>query len=367
MNAEDKASKMTNIIHLNVPFQRQSEPERHAALIATFAQHRRFGDDVFWLKENAELLNILECTGARFDEAILAPHQGVYDRIERQLRFFPQYYRFLLSICLDLEDLGMPGTKGEQLARWVADEGLPEAEISDLQRREAVRLLRRRGIGDETGDTALDERLHRFMNRPETFALPNKKAAYELTHIVFYLSEYGRRDPHLDPRAIRSLEYAGLLAYLDQNADLLAEICVALRYAGQVPSAIWETWLEHEVANFAIDPDAQPVLNDNYHDFFVCNWLLALNGAGGFTRPVTEGPTAFRRRRMAAGPLRDMSEAMFRMEEARCRDWHVMRPKLEQALCEADHDILAEAQQSSDRFDEFFACFARAPLLDLAS
>ena len=63
---------------LKAPSQRQSQATRHAALIASFAQYRRFGDDVFWLKENAELLNILECTGAAPDEAALAPHRGFY-------------------------------------------------------------------------------------------------------------------------------------------------------------------------------------------------------------------------------------------------------------------------------------------------
>lgn len=115
---------MSNVIRLNVPSQRQSKRDRHAALIASFAQHRRFGDDVFWLKENAELLNILECTGTALDADTLAPHEGFYKQVEKRLGFFPQYYRFLLSICLDLEDLGMEGTKGAALAEWVHAQGL---------------------------------------------------------------------------------------------------------------------------------------------------------------------------------------------------------------------------------------------------
>ena len=54
---------MTNIISLNVPPRRLRLAERTPALIRCFAEHRRIMDDVFWLKENAELLNILECTG----------------------------------------------------------------------------------------------------------------------------------------------------------------------------------------------------------------------------------------------------------------------------------------------------------------
>ena len=82
---------MSNVIQLNAPSQRQSAADRSAALISSFAHHRRFGDDVFWLKENAELLNILECTGAELNSASLEPHQGFYDQVEKRLGFFPQY------------------------------------------------------------------------------------------------------------------------------------------------------------------------------------------------------------------------------------------------------------------------------------
>ena len=100
---------------------------------------------MFWLKENAELLNILECTGADVATEALAPLQGFYDGAARHISFFRQYYRFILSICLDLEDLGLPGETGAQLAAWIHREGLAQAELSDLQRAEARRLLARRG------------------------------------------------------------------------------------------------------------------------------------------------------------------------------------------------------------------------------
>lgn len=350
---------MSNVIHLNVPSQRQGREARRAALISSFAQHRRFGDDVFWLKENAELLNILDATGAGLDDQALAPHQGFYAQAEKRLGFFPQYYRFILSICLDLEDLGLPGTKAEKLCRWAAREGLAEAELSDLQRAEARRLMARRGVDPLPDDAGLEARLRRFIARPDTFAMPNKKAAYELTHIVFYLSEYGRRDPGLSAAAITSLEFAGILAYLDQNADLLAEICVALRYCGVAPSRIWEDWLERETHRFSVETGPQADAADDYHEYFVCNWLMAVSGRDTFVKPAEFDRMAFRRAPPFAGPLREMSECMFRMEEARCDDWSVMRPHVEDALTEIGHDILTEAEASSDKFAEFFAGFAR--------
>lgn len=356
---------MTNVIHLNAPVQRLEPKLRNANLVAGFARHRRFGDDVFWLKENAELLNILECTGLPLAGDALAPHQGFYDQIEKRLGFFPQYYRFLLSICLDLEDLGMTGTKGEALCQWIAHEGLAQAELSDLQRAEARRLLARRGV-DSGSDDGLTERLHAFVNRSETFALPNKKAAYELTHILFYLSEYGRRDPQVSEQAITSLEYAGLLAYLDQNADLLAEVCVALRYAGATPSPIWEGWIEREVARFAVQTEDHADPQDDYHDYFVCNWLLALSGREAFKHTAGDVRMSFHRATHWPGPLRDISECLFQLEDNRSDDWQMMRLRVERSLSEIGHDILAEAEESTDKFDSFFNAFARTGLRGVA-
>ncbi len=356
---------MSNVIHLNVPSQQQNQQSRLGALLDVFGQHRRRGDDVFWLKENAELLNILESTGAHLEEKALASHERFYETVEKRIGFFPQYYRFLLSICLDLEALGLPGNKGEALVHWAAREGLADAELSDLQRAEARRLMARRGVDPMPEDVGLSDRLHAFIDRSDTFAMPNKKAAYELTHIVFYLSAYGRRDPGLSEAALTSLEFAGILAYLDQNADLLAEICVALRYAGRAPSPIWESWLEREAHRFhvACSPQSDVArLSDNYHEWFMCNWLMLHSGRAGFVKPIEHATMSFHRGAWIDGPLRRMSECMFDMADARCDDWHEMRPAIECTLSETGHDILCEAMQSTNKFEEFFAGFARTRL-----
>jgi hypothetical protein len=353
---------MSNVVQLNATSFRQSQEDRITALLRSFAQSRRFGDDVFWLKENAELLNILECTGARLDQTGFEPHQGFYAQVEKRMGFFPQYYRFLLSICLDLEDLGMPGNKGEALVHWVAFEGMAEAELSDLQRFEARRLMLRRDVDPLPHDTGLEDRVRRFINRSSTFAMPNKKAAYELTHAVFYLSEYGRRDPELSSDAMTSLEFAGLLAYLDQNADLLAEICVAMRYGGATPSVIWEEWLVRETHMFTIETGPHVSAQDDYHDYFVCNWLMSVSGRDAFVKKTAPERMAFRKAPPCAGPLREMSECMFRMDDQRSSDWSAMRSVVEGALTEIGYEILSEAERSSDKFEAFFHGFARTGL-----
>ncbi len=351
---------MTTIVQLNVPFRQHSKAARQAALLKTFAQTRRTREDVFWLKENAEMLNILECTGAVLAPNALDAYQGFYDEIEQRMEFFPQYYRFLLSLCLDLEDLGMPGGKGAALTDWVARQGLADAELSDLQRAEARRLCARRGIEPLAGDTGLDDRLRSFAARSQTFTMPNKKAAYELTHIVFYLSEYGRVDPMLDADAIRSLMFAGTLAFLDFNADLLAEICLALRFSGAEAPEVWEIWLTQQIRTFALEEGDG--LQDDYHEYLMLNWFMTRAGQGGFGDHVPEGRVTFARTRPGSAPLRELSHCIYSMGDARSADWEVMRSEVAAHISDEAQAALVAAEASTDQFGAFFEGFARVGL-----
>ncbi|MCV3272350.1 DUF6902 family protein [Roseobacter sinensis] len=349
---------MSNVVSLGLP-RRPSLAERQAVLLGNFARNRRKLDDVFWLKENAEVLNVLASSGAMLPDDALEPYRRIYDGLEERLRFFPQYYRFLLSICLDLEDLGIGKSKGAALCRWAVKAGLVEAELSDLQRAEAQRLLNRRGAGIE--DKPLRARLRSFMDRSETFALPNKKAAYELTHIVFYLSDYGLNDPQIGEDAIVSLEFAGLLAYLDQDVDLLAETCVAMRFAGRRTSPIWEDWIAAQMGGFTLSARASGQA-DAYHEYLVTSWWALFADRPSF--PGTPQAAGLHIARNAAGrsPLRAMSECMFHLGPARSSDWGRMRQAMSDAIGAEGEDILTGAEQSSERFDAFFEGFSRADM-----
>ncbi len=349
---------MSNVIPLIRP-ERSTPDLRQARLVAGFADQRRLPDDVFWLKENAEMLGILASMEIELAPDALAPFAQFYEQIEERLRFFPQYYRFLLSICLDLEDLGMKGDKSSALCHWVTHQGLVEAELSDLQRTEARRLMARRGADDQ-GENGLDGRLHRFINRSDTFVMPNKKAAYELTHIVFYLSEYGKCDPAVSQDAILSLEFAGLLAYLDQNMDLLAEICTSLRFAGRTPSPIWDQAVQAAHAGCVVLADADAGMNDPYHEYLVTGWAVHVAGADAFAAQVPQGALRFARPHIPAGALRTISERMFEMGATRSGDWHRMRGQVMPYLGQEGHGILESAEQSSAHFEAFFEGFARA-------
>lgn len=351
---------MSNIVALNAPPRRQRLSERTDGLLAVFARHRRMKEDVFWLKENAELLNILECSGQSVSSQSLEPHAAFYDTLAERLRFFPQYYRFLLSIGLDLEDLGMSGEVMERACEWVTSSGLPEAELSDLQRAEARRLLDRRGVKSQAADLGLDDRLRAFVGRPATFALPNKKAAYELTHIVFYLSEYGRRDPQLDKAALRSLEYAGILAYLDQNLDLLAEICVAMRQAGQVPHHSWEEAIRHCLQGFQVSVCETDTVSDDYHEYLVSTWSMLMMGRDYSGMAVPHQRCLFHRPQGREGALRAISVALMSLATPRRPEWARMRGTVTDMLSADAMDILETAERSSPQFEAFFEGFARA-------
>ncbi|WP_187431681.1 hypothetical protein ROLI_018960 [Roseobacter fucihabitans] len=346
---------MSNVISLGLPH-RPNLAQRQALLMHNFAHNRRGKEDVFWLKENAEILNMLATSGALLGTEALAPYRDIYDSLEEKLKFFPQYYRFLMSICLDLEDLGMGSGKGTALCDWAVRSGLAEAELSDLQRAEALRLVARRGFKGD--DPALTERLHRFMNRPQTFVLPNKKAAYELTHIVFYLSDYGVVNPQLSPAAITSLEFVGLLAYLDQDLDLLAEVCVALRFAGHLPSAIWEDWVGAEMSGFILQSQGSGQ-GDVYHTYLVTSWWAEFAERPSFPGVPAQNGLHITRHASRQGPLRAMSEYMFNLGTARRGDWEVMRQEMSDIVGQDGLDILCGAEQSCERFGEFFEGFAR--------
>ena len=247
----------------------------------------------------------------------------------------------------------------DRLCAWVADQGLIEAELSDLQRAEARRLLARRGVMPQTADAGLDDRLRAFINRPATFALPNKKAAYELTHIVFYLSEYGRRDPCLDAGAMTSLHYAGILAHLDQNMDLLAEVCVALRQAGQVPAPLWEQAVRLNLAEFSVVETRDASLSDAYHEYLVSCWAVAAMGQDDSGAPVPPGRCVFVRPPGRGGALRAMSAALLDMAQTRSGDWGATQGAL-MAMLEPDaRTVLTATADAAPQFDAFFECFAR--------
>ena len=349
---------MSNVIALNAPSRMTPLNQRISNLVECFAFHRRKGDDVYWMKENAELLNVLETTGAQPSEAALAPLAGFYENLEERMEFFPQYYRFFISMACDMEDLGFDGNKAERLAQWADARMLPHGELSDLQRLEARRLMSRRNVDPFPNDPGLEDRVRAFCRSTEFFAIPNKKAAYELTHAVFYLSEYGRKDPNLDQQTIDSLLNVGILAMLEQNNDLVAEVCISLRYAGQTPPAYWENWLRRDRRGYVVEHDDY-FAGDDYHSYFMAFWLEATAGNPIFNDKYCEGPMSFYRQTPGCVPLRDLSKVLLGLEDGRTSDWEKLQPLVEKTLAKNSLAVLNTVQESTSRFEAFFESFAR--------
>lgn len=351
---------MTNVVAFKSPTD-PAPRDWHASIIQNFACHRKDAGDVYWLKENAELLSILNAiqgTSHGVPHDALAPYRNFYDHALEKLRFFPQYYRFLISITLDLENLGVTGTIGRQLAEVAWHAQLPRAEISDLQRAEAGLLLARRGVGDQ--DDALWERLWSFAGHSATFAVPNKKVAYELTHIIFYATRYGKVPVQVDVQTRQSLEYAGIIAFLECDADVLAEVCLALRYCGCLPSQIWENWLCATQGGYHFVQEYAGGHSDAYHPYLVTHWWAH---AAGREVPQAAVPTGvFRIENQATGysPLRALSKCLYEMGDQRSGDWPAMRARVYDAMSAPQIKHLALAEASSSQFDAFFDIFARA-------
>lgn len=351
---------MSNVVALPICRRAAGPSHRVAALAGCFATGRRGPEDVLWLKENAELLNVLDTAGLPEGRAAVSAYAPFHASLPERFTFFPQYYRFLLSICLDLEDLGLESDTGAMLAARAASDDLPAAELSDLQRGEARRLLERRAVPLPHADPGLDDRLRAFTARSATFALPNKKAAYELTHIVFYLSDYGRRDPHLPQEALTSLQYAGVLAWIDGNADLLAEVAIALRFARAKVPAIWERWLDQQRRGATVLEDGQGAVHDDYHAWMMLSWHAMLTGRPCFDGVLDVGRMTFHTAPHTGTVLRDLSQVLYRMGGNRRGTWDGMRQTLRQKLAPASWEWLCAAEAATPEFHTFFEIFVRA-------
>lgn len=327
-------------------------------LLEAFSLHRRRTGDPFWLKENAEVLGILAATGAQVPAAVLAVYRPFLDEAADMLAFHPQYYRLILNVVVNLEALGMPTGLATRMAEWIITADWPASEVNDLQRAEVRHLLARAGHKVEM--PGLTERLLSFASRPQTFALPNPRAAYDLVHAVFYLGDYGRTSLQLPSQVLESLHMLGCLAHLDQNADLLAEVCVALRHAGQDLPALWADYLAAEAGKFRIDSRPCPDSSDAYHNYLVSQWLIGTMGNAAFTEIHGSGPMSFRLPVLPVSPLREWSQALRALGPARSDDWEAMR-KVCATRVSAHALVVADSGAAgSPEFAAFFGAFARA-------
>lgn len=362
---------MSNVVSL-----RRAEPigfiRAQNDLVDLFANRRRKRRDAFWLKENAELLQILAATQGYcpqhqaeggFVPDLSAYADFVHNMVD-ELRFFPQYYRFYLSMALDLSALGLPGVPVVEVARIILDQRLAVGELSDSHRGEARLLLSRAGFagamteGDE--DAALTARLTAFAEEPALFCLPNRQLAYALTHTVFHASDYGRKSLTRSAGRRLALMHAGIIAWLEDNLDLLAEVSIALDQSAETVPAIWRDVIAEAASRMTGDtgPVAGP-FDDDYHEYLVVNWAVAANGAAPFATQMPQEARFFHRPKAATSALREMSLSLLDMGPGRTGDWARMRWRLWPKLS-ATARAQIEAIETLPEFEGFFHGFARA-------
>ncbi|MEM7377715.1 MAG: hypothetical protein AAF460_09440 [Pseudomonadota bacterium] len=336
--------------------------ESVAACLHCVASRRRSVEDVHWLKENAELLRVLCATRTPVEAAALDGYAAVYAELPSRLQFFPQYYRFILSICRDLEQLGLPGRVAAQLQRYVTHRQFIEGELSDLQRLEALWLLDAVDA-NRAPQRALLDRLRQFGSNAAFFAVPNRKAAFELTHLVFYLSRYGQHTEAWFADLVPGLLNVGMVALLDRDHDLLAEAVVALRFCGVQAPIYWQQVINSAQAGLT----AQPVLEgglarDRYHEVITLGWALSLDAGHLVLPPVGDSDVFFSRVQRAdpPSPLRELSVALWRSGDRRSPSWEACVADADFALSDDTRAAVHTVRASCAAFPAFFEHFARA-------
>lgn len=196
-------------------------------------------------------------------------------RILNLVRAYPHLYRLFLAIGHDLEILTGSMDSLDDAFRFVVQADLHTKEISDLGQLEATHLLSSRGYAAGF-PPAFYERCRRYLD-PSRYEYIDRTAAYLFTHVVFYLTDFGRRslDNELE-NALLSCNNIGAYAYINDDLDLLSEVCLCLHFLQAAIPETWVTYIQSQQAHFSMgtgtaqtDPD-----NMDYHRFIVSNWAL---------------------------------------------------------------------------------------------
>lgn len=194
-----------------------------------------------------------------------------YHAFASLLARFPQYYRIILPMLVFIR-----GDESNKLIEIVLRAGVHLAEFSDIRKLDAENLLQTIRPGWAFPDRSLHERTIAASANPHPYLYPNRDLGYHLTHAVFYLTSFGARQlPAGDAHNIHAnLLTVGALAYLDDDTDLLAEVCVCCFYLGRAAPACWLDLVQESLRAFAfLDASAA---GDDYHEYLCACWALTL-------------------------------------------------------------------------------------------
>lgn len=289
-------------------------------MVVSFSRRRHDSLNFPYLKENGELLMIVNTSGYKIDEISLESYRIFYERAKKFCEFFPQYYRFILGITMELEDLGMRGSVGEELCDLAVSQKYFQFETSDLRRMEILNLLRRRNYDSKLRETyggqGLEDRVFEFMCNPKCFVKFNRPFFYEMTHYIFYLTQFGKKLVNLPSSIFEGLDNIGNLALLDNDIDLLSEICLCFHFCKRKPPLFWEQYIQAATDNFAISFEEEEYpdplkLTDDYHNYLTINWLQAYTGKPAFTHKFTGSTPYFYKPQRGRSALSEISSALY--------------------------------------------------------
>ncbi len=269
--------------------------------VKAFAVTRHEGLSFSFLKENGELLSIALSCGLSVNDQTLELYCELYEKIDKLCALYRPFFRFFLAIALDLEDLGMPGNKGEKLIDYVHKSDLYAYDTSDTRRLEIINLLNRKDRQPQfKTDTyeALINRVTGFLQQPEKFINFNRPLFYEYTHLVFFATDYGNKQIEHDDRLFKSLNQIGMLAYLDNDTDLLAEVCLCFIFLGRPAPLIWVEECANGLRTIDLSFKPQSTLSsappaDDYHIYFVMSWLKGVLDKEVFQEKYSSGIPIF--------------------------------------------------------------------------
>jgi len=286
--------------------------------VKPFALSRHKGLSFPYLKENGELLSIAANSGLIFEPRALELYKVFYDTSFEILSLYPQFFRFIFAMTLDLEALGMVGDKSAEISDYIISNDLISFETSDVRRLEILHLLDRGGdmptIVNGDSPEALKQRIHSFISHSDLFTKFNRPL----------FTDYGKKKYQTTSEIIQSLLNVGLLALLDSDADLLSEICLCLKFLDQELPNLWidycESTLEHMTIEYAGSNTTGEQTPDDYHMYFVANWLMKIDGRPAFSKQLLTGTPYFRKPKQTQSVLSCLSQTIHSVVMSRSKN-----------------------------------------------
>lgn len=243
-----------------------------------------------YLKENGELLSICVDSGFLIEPRAVELYVDFYKNAFKLTELYPQYYRFTLAMATDLEKVGMTGHESRKISRYVKENKLWQFDTSDTRKLETLSILQSKAplIGESAKTyEGLIKRFDSFICNPDWYKKFNKPLFYDLTHIVFFLTDNGNKPLPLKNNVHVCLMYMGFLCLLDNDADLLSEVCICLRYINKKIPEYWDKFIQKNLEGIKVTyyESVSSAMNpavDEYHIYLVLNWYQALQNRTAF-------------------------------------------------------------------------------------